>query len=281
MPAQTAATVCLAALAAGCIEAGALGWTHPAVLGAFAGCLAGLVAFLALERCSPAPMLPLALFRTRAFAASAVIGVLLNTGFYGLLFLAPLYFQQVHHYSALRTGFALLPAVGVVAVGSALAGRLTARTGPRLPMVAGLAVGAAGLAGWLVAGPGTPYLALVAPMACAGFGTALTMPASVAAVMEAAPDEHSGAAAAVFNTARQTGSALGVALFGTLIAPGLVAGLHTAVSIAAAVFLTAAALAARCIPGGGRPGHRTRRERNARERNPRDRRRRSRTARRT
>ncbi|MEJ8652176.1 MFS transporter [Streptomyces sp. MS1.AVA.3] len=286
VPAQTAATVCLAALATGCIEAGALGWTHPAVLGAFAACLAGLVAFLALERRSPAPMLPLALFRTRAFAASAGIGVLLNTGFYGLLFLAPLYFQQVHHYSALRTGFALLPAVSVVAVGSTLAGRVTARTGPRLPMVTGLAVGAAGLAGWLVAGPDTPYLALVAPMACAGFGTALTMPASVAAVMEAATDERSGAAAAVFNAARQIGSVLGVALFGTLTATGLVAGLHTAVSIAAAGFLTAAALSARYIPGSGRPGHRRRRERNAREpnareRNPRDPTRRGRTARRT
>ncbi|MFG2827246.1 MFS transporter [Streptomyces sp. NPDC048434] len=257
IPAQTAAAVCLAGLVTGCIEAGALGWTHPAVLGGFAGCLVGLVAFLVLERRSPAPMLPLTLFHSRAFSASVVIGVLLNTGFYGLLFLAPLYFQRVHHYSALHTGAALLPAVGVVAIGSALAGRVTARTGPRLPMVAGLLVGAAGLSGWLVAGPDTPYLALVAPMACAGFGTALTMPASTAAVMEAAPGEHSGVAAAVFNAARQTGSALGVALFGTLVATGLVTGLHTAVSIGAAGFLAAAALSARCIPGTGRAGNRT------------------------
>lgn len=264
LPAQTAGAVCLAGLVTGCIEAGALGWTHPAVLGAFAGCLVGLVAFPVLERRSPAPMLPFSLFRARAFSASAVIGVLLNTGFYGLLFLAPLYFQGVHHYSALRTGCALLPAVGVVAAGSALAGRITARTGPRLPMVAGLVVGAAGLAGWLVAGPDTPYLALVAPMACAGFGTALTMPASTAAVMEAAPGERSGAAAAVFNAARQTGSALGVALFGTLVATGLVPGLHTAVGIGAAGFLVAAALAARCIPGTGRAEHPTR-ENGARE----------------
>ncbi|MFG2495843.1 MFS transporter [Streptomyces caniferus] len=262
LPAQAAAAVGLAGLVTGCIEAGALGWTHPAVLGAFAGCLAGLIAFLLLERRSPAPMLPLPLFRARAFSASAVIGLLLNTGFYGLLFLAPLYFQRVHHYSALRTGCALLPAVGVVAVGSALAGRITARTGPRLPMVAGLAVGAAGLSGWLLAGPGTPYLALVAPMACAGFGTALTMPAATAAVMEAAPGERSGAAAAVFNAARQIGSALGVALFGTLVATHLVAGLHLAVGIGAAGFLAAAVLSARCIPGTARaddraPGKRT------------------------
>ncbi|MEU5211634.1 MFS transporter [Streptomyces sp. NPDC020742] len=253
LPAQLAAAGSLGGLAAGCIEAGALGWTHPVVLGALAGSAAGLAGFVVLERRSAAPMLPLGLFRAPAFSASAAIGVLLNAGFYGLLFLAPLYFQRLHHYSPLRTGLALLPAVGLVAAGSALAGRLTARTGPRLPMVVGLAVGAAGLCGWLVAGPGTPYLALVAPMAGAGFGTALTMPAATAAVMEAAPGERSGAAAAVFNAARQTGSAVGVALFGTLAAGDLVPGLHTAVLLGGGGFLTAAALAARCLPGRAGP----------------------------
>lgn len=178
----------------------------------------------------------------------AAVRTVLNTGFYGLLFLAPLYFQQVHHYSALRTGCALLPAVGVVALGSALAGRLTARTGPRLPMVLGLAVGAAGLSGWLLAGPHTLYLVLVAPMVAAGFGTALTMPAATAAVMESAPGDRSGAAAAVFNAARQMGSAIGVALFGTLVAGGLLPGLHTSVVVGAAGFLLAAALAGWCLP---------------------------------
>ncbi|MFF7232983.1 MFS transporter, DHA2 family, methylenomycin A resistance protein [Streptomyces sp. 2323.1] len=254
LPAQTAAAVGLACLTTGCIEAGALGWTHPAVLGAFAGFVCGALAFLVLERRARAPMLPLALFRIRAFAVSAVVGVLLNTGFYGLLFLAPLYFQQVHHYSALRTGCALVPAVGVAAFGSALSGRLTARAGPRLPMMAGLLVGAAGLLGWLAAGPDTPWAVLAVPMAGAGFGSSLTMPAATSVMMEAAPGERGGVAAAVFNTARQTGSALGVALFGTLVATGLVPGLHLSVLIGAAGFLTAAALSARWIPGPGRAG---------------------------
>ncbi|WP_369360332.1 MFS transporter [Streptomyces sp. cg2] len=255
IPAQAAAAVSVAALAAGCIEAGAPGRHRALVLGAFAVALLGLAAFLLLEHRAPAPMLPLGLFRSRAFTASTVVGVLLNTGFYGLLFLAPLYFQQVHHYSALRTGFALLPAVSLLAAGSALAGRVTARTGPRPPMVVGLAVGAAGLAGWLCAGPATPYAALVGPMAAAGFGTALTMPAATAAVMESAPGERGGAAAAVFNAARQLGSVLGVAVFGTLTAGGLVPGIHSSALLAAAGFLAAALLAARWAPRAGRaPG---------------------------
>lgn len=249
VPAQAALAVGLTCLTGGLIEAGALHWTHPVVLGAFAASLTGGLAFVLLERRSAAPMLPLSLFRNRDFTASVVIGVQLNIGFYGLLFLAPLYFQRVHHYSALRTGFALLPLVGVVALSSAVAGRITARTGPRLPMAAGLTVGAAGLAGWLVAGPQTSYLALVVPMAAAGFGTAFTMPASTAAVMEAVPDSRGGAAAAAFNAARQIGSAIGVAVFGTLVAGDFLGGLHMAVSVGAAGFLTAAVVAALFVRG--------------------------------
>ncbi|MFJ9619513.1 MFS transporter [Streptomyces noursei] len=252
VPAQTAAAVSVAALAAGCIEAGAPGHPRAVVLGAFAVAALGLAAFVFLERRAPAPMVPLDLFRGRAFTAATLVGVLLNTGFYGLLFLAPLYFQRVQHYSTLRTGFALLPAVGLLAIGSALGGRLTARTGPRPPMVAGLVIGAAGLAGWLCAGPGTPYAALVAPMAAAGFGAALTMPSATAAVMESAPGERGGAAAAVFNAARQLGSVLGVAVFGTLTTGGLVPGLHTAAVVGAAGFLVAALLTARWTPGTAR-----------------------------
>ncbi|MCX4726453.1 MFS transporter [Streptomyces sp. NBC_01306] len=86
-------------------------------------------------------------------------------------------------------------------------------------------------------------------MAAAGFGTAFTMPASTAAVMEAVPAGRGGAAAAAFNAARQIGSAIGVAVFGTLVAGDFLGGLHTAVSVGAAGFLTAAVLAALLVRG--------------------------------
>jgi DHA2 family methylenomycin A resistance protein-like MFS transporter len=244
LPAQVAAVVSLAGLTAGLNEAGSpsIGWAHPIVLGAFGAFAAGLVAFLVLEHRSPTPMLPLSLFGSPAFSASAAVGVLLNLGFYGWLFITPLYFQQVHHYGALRTGLALLPTSGVVAVSSALAGRVTARTGPGRPMTIGLLTGAVGLAGQLVATSHASYAALVAPMVLVGFGMAFTMPASTTAIMWAAPDDKAGAASAVFTTGRQVGSAIGVALFGTLAAGGLVRGLHAGVIVGAAGFITAAAL---------------------------------------
>ncbi|WP_405751343.1 MFS transporter [Streptomyces sp. NBC_00144] len=86
-------------------------------------------------------------------------------------------------------------------------------------------------------------------MAAAGFGTAFTMPASTAAVMEAVPAGRGGAAAAAFNAARQIGSAIGVAVFGTLVAGDFLGGLHTAVSVGAAGFLTAAVVAALLVRG--------------------------------
>lgn len=243
VPAQVTGALCVGGLTSALIEAGARGWASSVVLGGLGLFVLGLPAFLLLERRSLAPMLPLELFGGRRFSASAVIGVLLNLGFYGLLFVVPLYFERVQHLSALMTGLAMLPMAMMPIISSPLSGWVAARTGPHLPMAIGLVIGGVGLLGWLLAGRNTNYWALVAPMMLAGFGTGFTMPAATSAIMEAAPSELGGAASAVFNAARQTGSAIGVALVGTLVAGGgLVAGLHANVIVGALGFLVAAAL---------------------------------------
>ncbi|TQL90188.1 DHA2 family methylenomycin A resistance protein-like MFS transporter [Actinoallomurus bryophytorum] len=243
VPAQLTGALCVGGLTCALVEAGARGWTSPVVLGGLGLFVLALPAFLLLETRSRAPMLPLTLFGGRRFRASAVIGVLLNLGFYGLLFVVPLYFQRVQHLSPLMTGLAMLPMAMMPLISSPLSGRIAARTGPHPPMAIGLVIGGAGLLGWLLAGPDTSYWTLVAPMTLSGFGTGLTMPAATSAIMEAAPAELGGAASAVFNAARQTGSAIGVALVGTLVAGGgLVAGLHADVIVGGLGFLAAAAL---------------------------------------
>lgn len=242
LPAQLAGVLALAGLTSALIEAGPLGWGAPLVLGGIVVFGLAAVGFVVLERRSDAPMLPLDLFGNRRFSASAVIGVLLNLGFYGLLFAAPLYFERTHHLGALATGLALLPMALMPMISSPLAGRVAARTGPHVPITIGLLIGAAGILGWLVAGPDTGYPALVLPMAAAGFGTGFTMPAATAAIMEAAPAERGGIASAVLNAARQTGSAIGVAVVGTLLGSGLVPGLHIGVLVGGAAFLLGAVL---------------------------------------
>ena len=126
----------------------------------------------------------------------------------------------------------------MASAGSVVSGAIMARTGPRIPMIAGLALGTLGLLGWLAGGPHTPYYVLVAPLLATGFGMALTMPAATAAVMGSAPAQRGGLASGVINTARQVGGAIGVALLGTLVAhrATFTPGLHASMLIAAAAF---------------------------------------------
>jgi MFS transporter, DHA2 family, methylenomycin A resistance protein len=242
LPAQLAGLVCLAGLTGALIEAGPRGWASPLVVGGFALSALALPAFLLAERRSGAPMVPLELFRGRRFSASAVVGLLLNLGFYGMLFLIPLYFERSHHLSPALTGLAILPLAIMPVMSSPLGGRAAARYGPQLPMAIGFAVGAAGLAGWLVAGPAASYWVVLAPLVLTGAGTSFAMPAATAAIMEAAPAERGGAASGVFNAARQTGSAVGVALTGSLAAHDLTAGLHVAAVVGAFAFLAGAVI---------------------------------------
>ena len=129
-------------------------------------------------------------------------------------------------------------------IGSTVSGRVMAHTGPRRPMLVGLVVGGAGLAGLVVAGIHSAYSVLVVPLMASGLGMSMVMPAATAAVMEAAPSERGGLASGTLNAARQMGGAIGVALLGTLVAhqDTFISGLHFAMVIAASVFILGAAL---------------------------------------
>ncbi|MGA8372719.1 MAG: MFS transporter [Acidimicrobiales bacterium] len=235
---QLLAVAGLGLLTGALVEAGRLGWDSPTVLVGFATSAVSLVAFVVVEHRGSDPMLPLRLFSHPSFRSGTSVGLLINLGLYGQLFVMSLYFQDVRRYSALETGLALLPEAGLLIVASALSGRIMARSGPRTPMLIGLVIGGAGLLGVAPAGTQTPYAALVVPLAAAGFGMALTMPAATASVMEAAPGDRGGIASGVVNAARQTGSVLGVALLGTLVSgrTTFITGLYAGLVIAAGAF---------------------------------------------
>jgi DHA2 family methylenomycin A resistance protein-like MFS transporter len=234
----------LTLLAGALIEGGSSGWLSTMTLAMLVLVPVALGLFLLTERRVGEPMLPLELFKRREFSAAAFVGLAINLGFYGQLFALTIYFQHVRGYSALGAGLALLPEGAFVALSSALSGRLTARMGPRKPMLIGLTFGALGLAGLVIAGSHTPYALLVVPLLAAGFGMAFTMPAATVAIIEAAPPERAGIAAGVLNAARQTGSAIGVALLGALIASNsIVAGLQLAMALGAGAFVAGAAVA--------------------------------------
>lgn len=242
---QLTGALCLGALTVALIEAGSAGWGAPVVLASFAATVLLGSAFLAVERHVASPMLPLGLFSSRTFSGATVVGLCLNLGFYGELFVLTLYLQQHRGYSSLLAGLALLPQMAMAAIGSVLSGRIMARTGPRPPMLAGLALGAAGLLALAPIGLHTPYALLVAPFVAVGLGMSMTMPAATTAVMEATPSERGGLASGTLNAARQIGGVLGVALLGSLVADAdFSGGLHASMAVAGGAFLLGLAFSA-------------------------------------
>jgi DHA2 family methylenomycin A resistance protein-like MFS transporter len=205
-----------------------------------------LAALVAVERRRSDPMLPAALFRRPTFAAANAVGAAMNLGTVGTLFVLTLFLQDVQGRSALGAGVAILPAFGLLAVVAPLSGRLVGRIGPRPPMVAGLLIAAGGLT--LLADD-----ALLGASVLWGLGLGLLTPAVVAAAMGAVEPDRAGLAAAVNNTARQAGGAIGIAASGAVAGSparaGFVHGFHAVALGAAALYVAAAALAWAALPG--------------------------------
>jgi DHA2 family methylenomycin A resistance protein-like MFS transporter len=213
----------------------------------------GGVLFVLVEARSRHPMLPLSLFSSKEFTGAVLVGAAINTGFYGELFLLSLYFQHIRGFTLLLAGLALLPQPGIASLASCLAGRHTARFGPRPVMLIGLVVGALGLFAMALCGRDTSYWLLVVPLLAIGFGTAYTMPAATAATIEAAPAGKAGTASGVLNSGRQIGSTLGVAVFGALVAGtgDFMTGYRVSALVGGLVFAAGAVIARRTVRSGG------------------------------
>ena len=128
-------------------------------------------------------MLPLSLFKNRTFSAATLIGLLMNTAFYGLIFMFSLYFQQLKHYSPLATGMAFLPMTVVVLLANLSAGPIVARLGLRMPMVIGQALLAIGCLTLIGIGQNTSYRALGMQLLAMGAGVGLTVPPMTSALL--------------------------------------------------------------------------------------------------
>jgi DHA2 family methylenomycin A resistance protein-like MFS transporter len=246
VPGQLLAVLALLALAGATVEGGRRGFADALVVGGFAlAALAGAL-FVVVEARDRSPMLPLGLFRSRTFSAASAIGLLINIAFYGLIFVLSLYFQTTLQLSVLQTGLAFGPTTVAVGAANLLSGRVSHAFGAGTTMLAGALLSAVSLAGLLaVVGSGTPYVELVGQLIVLGFGLGILVPAMTSALLGAVDTDRSGVASGTLNTARQSGSVLGVAIFGSLAAGHLVGGLRAALGISVAVALVVAMLAAR------------------------------------
>jgi MFS transporter, DHA2 family, methylenomycin A resistance protein len=244
---QLTAILCLTLLAAATIRGGSDGFGAATVLAGYAGAAAAGAAFLAIEARRARPMLPLRLFRCEAFGASTAIGLLINVAFYGLIFVFSLFFQRAQHFSALTAGLAFAPMTVSIMAANAVAGRLHERLGARAIIAGGALLMAGGAVALEGIGAHSAFATLVPQLIALGFGLGLIVPAMTASLLGSVHRSRSGIASGMLNTARQTGSVIGVALFGSLIAGGrrVVGGLHIALIIAAVLSLVVAGLSVR------------------------------------
>jgi DHA2 family methylenomycin A resistance protein-like MFS transporter len=244
LPGQIAAIAALGSLAGAIIEGGARGWSDPFVIAGFVASAIFAVSFIWREARAPQPMLPLSLFRHRMFAATSAVGLLVNVAFYGLIFVLSLYFQQVNGLSAFATGLAFVPMLAAVLPVNLIAPRVAERIGAPATISAGAVLAAGGCLAMLGIDAGTSYWALCAQLVAMGAGLGLLVPPLTSTLLGSVEKSRSGIAAGVLNATRQTGSVLGVALFGALVgqSSAFIAGLHASLMVSAGVLLAAGAV---------------------------------------
>ncbi|MFI7337530.1 MFS transporter [Streptomyces sp. NPDC050085] len=228
------------------IEGGARGWTSPVILGGFAVSAALLAAFVVVESRSPAPMLPLRLFRQRLFTVSNTAMVAVGFALMGSSFFFSQFFVYVQGTSLLQAGLRTLPMSLAMVVVSPFAGRLAARYGFRAVVAGGLALAGLGLLTLGVVHADTGYANVWWRLTAVGVGFALTLsPLTGAAVLAVSPQEG-GLASGVSSTTRQIGAVLGVALLGAVVrsrqsgGASFEAGLDSAFVVAGIVTLAGA-----------------------------------------
>jgi EmrB/QacA subfamily drug resistance transporter len=210
-------TAALSLLVYAFVDSRSAGWASLQTTGLVAASVLLLAAFAVIERRSPAPLVPFRIFRLPALLGSNVAGVLFGAAVYGMFFIITLYLQQVLGYSPLKAGFAWL-ALSVTALLTSVGGaQLVTRAGPRRPLVAGLAIAAAGI--WLLSrlpADATYVADLLPALIVSGIGIGLAFVTMSIGALEGVAERDSGLASGLVNTTQQIGGALGVAVLSTI-----------------------------------------------------------------
>jgi EmrB/QacA subfamily drug resistance transporter len=243
----------------GLVRANSSGWGSIEVLSGLAGGALLAIAFVAWELRAGAPMLPMRLFRSRAFSAGNAAMFLLNGSLFGAVFFMAQFQQTALGQGPFDAGLRLLPWGAAMFLVAPRAGTLADRFGARTAIAGGLLLQALGMA-WiaLIADPGLAYAQMIAPMVVAGAGFALAIPVVQTSVMVAAPRADIGKASGTLSTIRQLGGVFGIAIPVAVFAAagGYASAQAFSDGFAAAMGVCAALALAGAIAGALLPGRR-------------------------
>jgi EmrB/QacA subfamily drug resistance transporter len=235
------------------------GWASAMIVASLAGAGLLLAAFVAIQRRVTQPMLPLGLFRNRSFSVAQVAVFGISASFFAIFLYTTLYLQEILGLSPIEAGLVYVPGTTILFFVSGA----SAQFGQKIPAVrlvaGGLILVGAGLAAMCLIEPDSSWTVMLPGLVLASIGTGIINPTVSGLALTGAPPHMSGVAAGVHDTFRQAGIAVGVAAFGAMVpanaalgdgsASAYVDGLRTALLVAAAVALVAAAGSAWLLRG--------------------------------
>jgi EmrB/QacA subfamily drug resistance transporter len=220
--------VLLAGVTFGVIEGPGHGWGSPLIVGAFVASAGALVGLLVVESRRAEPLLDPRFFASVPFSAATLIAVFAFSALAGFLFLNALYLQDVRGFSPLHAGLLTLPMAAMTALLPPISGRMVAHRGARRPLVVGGLGIATGGALLLTLDVDTPLVLVVVAYVVFGLGFGMVNAPITNTAVSGMPLAQAGVAAAVASTSRQVGSALGVAVLGSLVTAHLAASVDFA-----------------------------------------------------
>jgi EmrB/QacA subfamily drug resistance transporter len=176
--------------------------------------------FVVWENVTPAPMVPLVLFKHRNFSGGSLSLTLVQIGNGGLLLVLTQYLQFVLGYSPIKAGLAFVPLAVTALAGNFAGMRLAATIGNRLLILTGMLVMASSFALLSTVSADTGFAIPAIALGLLGLGAGVAMPAAVGALMGTIPPEKAGVGSALNDTIQQAGTALGIAILGSLLSSG-------------------------------------------------------------
>ena len=194
--------------------------------GLFGAAAALVVVFVLVEQRVPDPVLKIRFLRNPTFTAANIVAFATNLSVFSVFFFTALYLQLISSFSPYDIALVFVFLAVAMIVAGPIAGRWTARAGPRIPMVLGCALAGVGLllVDWKLTAT-TTVAALAWPLGIAGIGFGIALVTMTAAVLTLVPAEQSGMAASTVNTSRELGGVFGVAVLGSVVNAQLTSGL--------------------------------------------------------